>query len=55
MVDGPRRDAEHDAVVDETAEPTVTVCRTSPDNYVFLEVGNRDGWIATDAPVSLSR
>lgn len=34
-------------------EPPVTAHSSSPDRTVFVEQGNKDGWIATDTTVSL--
>ncbi|WP_396613822.1 hypothetical protein ACH9L7_18270 (plasmid) [Haloferax sp. S1W] len=33
----------------------ITVCESAPGKYVFLESGNTDGWIATDATVDVTR
>ncbi|WP_192918565.1 hypothetical protein [Salinigranum salinum] len=35
--------------------PVVSALRSSPDRVVLTEDGNRDGWIASDAVVSLDR
>ena len=35
--------------------PDVSVCRSRPGRFVFLEAGNTDGWIATDATVAPPR
>jgi hypothetical protein len=34
-------------------EPPVTAHCSSPDRTVFIEDGNKEGWIATDLTVSL--
>ncbi|WP_201287812.1 hypothetical protein [Salinirussus salinus] len=34
-------------------EQAVTAHNSSPDRTVFVEQGNKDGWIATDLTVSL--
>ena len=39
----------------EKADGKVTVHECSPDRTVFTEIGNTDGWIATDTTVSLGR
>jgi len=44
----------------ETVEPAeqdrpVTAHRSSPDRTVFVEADNKDGWIATDYTVDLTR
>lgn len=33
--------------------PDVRACRSRPGKVVFIEDGNTDGWIATDAAVEL--
>lgn len=55
MPDRPEPDP---SVADAKAKPDippVTVCETSPNNCVFIEMGNRNGWIATDAAVTVRR
>lgn len=37
------------------SECSVTAHESSPDRVVFTEVGNTDGWIATDHTVELTR
>lgn len=49
MSDRPDSAVDLDAADTNTPDPPITVCRTSPENWVFLEVGNQDGWISTDA------
>ena len=38
----------------ESDLPEVSVCRSCPGKFVFIESGNSDGWIATDSAVELS-
>ncbi|MEF8887063.1 MAG: hypothetical protein V5A30_04590 [Haloarculaceae archaeon] len=38
---------------DDDSEQPVTAHKSSPDRTVFVEQGNRDGWIATDLTVPL--
>lgn len=45
------RDADGSA---EGAQPEVSICRSCPGKFVFIESGNTDGWIATDAAVELA-
>lgn len=37
----------------EDSDCEVSVCRSCPGRFVFIETGNTDGWIATDAAVEL--
>lgn len=40
-------------LADDDSELLVTAHKSSPDRTVFVEQGNRDGWIATDLTVPL--
>lgn len=40
-------------LADDDHELPVTAHKSSPDRTVFVEQGNKDGWIATDLTVSL--
>lgn len=42
-----------DRLAGDDAELAVTAHSSSPDRTVFVEQGNKDGWIATDMTVSL--
>ncbi len=53
MGDHHRSDADHHE--HSQFEPTITICRTDTEIVVFLEVGNQDGWIATDFTVEPDR
>lgn len=35
--------------------PRIAACRSCPEKLVFIEAGNTDGWIATDAAVAVDR
>lgn len=48
-----RIDDTSDEVSDE--RPDIAVCESMPGRSVFLESGNTDGWIASDAIVAVQR
>lgn len=35
--------------------PAISICKSCPGTFVFLEADNTDGWIATDSIVELPR
>ena len=42
-------------VVEGNPHQQVTVHRSNPETFVFVEKHNTDGWIATDLTVTLSQ
>jgi hypothetical protein len=48
-----RVDPDSDAKADD--RPEIAVCESTPGTSVFLESGNTDGWIASDATVEVGR
>ena len=40
---------------DHPPMPEVSVCESAPDTAVFIEIGNTDGWIASDVTVDVDR
>lgn len=49
----PHTDLVGDAIDDEG--PEISVCESCPGRSVFLEAGNRDGWIASDVTIDIPR
>ena len=45
--------ASHGERLTDDGSPSVTAHNSAPDRTVFVERGNKDGWIATDLTVSL--
>ncbi|QLH81399.1 hypothetical protein [Halosimplex pelagicum] len=41
--------------VEPRDRPEISVCEGAPGTSVFLESGNTDGWIASDATVDVTR
>jgi hypothetical protein len=54
MAAGTQTRAEHDAESDAEDRPEIAVCESAPGKAVFLESGNTDGWIASDATVPVT-
>jgi len=55
MAAGTQSRATPDAEPEAHDRPEITVCESSPGKSVFLESGNTDGWIASDATAPVTR
>ena len=55
MATGTESDARLDTDPERVERPDISLCESRPGKAVFLEAGNTDGWIATDATVDVER
>lgn len=50
-----RRSRDEEADSDRPSTPDVSVCKSRPNTSVFIEIGNTDGWIASDVIFDVER
>jgi hypothetical protein len=55
MAAGTQSRAAPDAEQEPDDRPEISVCESAPGKSVFLEAGNTDGWIASDATVHVTQ
>jgi len=55
MAAGTQSRAKLETEPDTDERPEISVCESAPGKAVFLESGNTDGWIASDATVPVTQ
>ena len=55
MADGTQSHTDQVSEPEPYNGPDISVCESCPGRSVFLESGNRDGWIASDMTIDIPR